>query len=101
MRQEKENECERVLTALNEDIQINDERIREKQTTVDILDKEHRKKQEDLEQLIQIDQDKTNVYAIWMSDCLKAIQNESRFHQKPIGPISKKSLSHISPHSLL
>ena len=96
MRQEKQNELERILASLNEDIHVNDEKIREKQSTIDVLENEYRKKQEDLQRLIQIDQDKTNVYASWMLDCLKTIENESRFHTKPIGPISKEFLSNIS-----
>jgi hypothetical protein len=68
---------------------INDENIREKQLTIEFLENELQQKQQDLNQLIQIDQDKTNVYALWMSDCLKTIQNDQRFHKKPIGPISK------------
>lgn len=68
---------------------INDENIREKQLTRDILENELIQKQQDLDQLRQIDQDKTNGYAPWMSDCLKTIQNDQRFHKQPIGPISK------------
>jgi hypothetical protein len=70
---------------------INDENIREKQLTIEFLENELQQKQQDLNQLIQIDQDKTNVYALWMSDCLKTIQNDQRFHKKPIGPISKNN----------
>ena len=72
---------------------MNDQSLQEKQFAVDSLEKEHRQKQEELEQLIQIDQDKVNIYVVWMSDCLKTIQNDPRFHKKPIGPISKGKIS--------
>lgn len=71
---------------------MNDQSIQEKQFAVDMLEREHEQKQKDLEQLIQIDQDQVNIYAVWMSDCLKTIQNDSRFHQKPIGPIGKRKV---------
>ncbi len=90
IQQEKKVECDRILTSLTDDMNINDENIREKQITIDFLENELRQKQQDLNQLIQIDQDKINVYAPWMPDCLKTIQNDSRFHKQPIGPISKK-----------
>jgi hypothetical protein len=74
---------------LNDDIYINDENIRDKQITIDFLENEVKQKQEDFEQFIKIDQDKINIYGLWMIDCLKTIQNDQRFHQKPIGPIGK------------
>jgi len=74
---------------------INDENIQDKQLTIEFLENELIQKQQVLNQLIQINQDKINIYAPWMSDCLKTIQNDQRFHQKPIGPISKNS-----PHKI-
>jgi hypothetical protein len=66
---------------------INDENIQNKQTMINFLENELKQKQEDLQQLNKIDQDRINIYGLWMNDCLKTIQNEQRFHQIPIGPI--------------
>jgi predicted nucleic acid-binding Zn-ribbon protein len=88
IRTDKQIEWDRKLTSLTNDMHLNDENIRDKQSTIEFLENELRQKQQDLNQLIQIDQDKTNIYAPWMSDCLKTIQNDQRFYKKPIGPIS-------------
>jgi hypothetical protein len=72
-------------------LNTNDEFIQDKQLTINFLENELIQKQQDLNQVIQIDQDKINVYFSWMSDCLKTIQNDQRFHKQPIGPISKIS----------
>jgi chromosome segregation ATPase len=96
IQQEKKVECDRILTSLTDDMNMKDENIHEKQITIEFLENELKQKQQDLNQLIQIDQDKTNVYAPWMSDCLKTIQNDPRFHKKPIGPISKRTKSKYS-----
>jgi len=77
------------MTSLTDDMHIHDEDIRNKQLTLDFLENELKQKQQDLDELIKIDQDKTNVYGLLMSDCLKEIQNNQQFHQKPIGPIGK------------
>ncbi len=89
-RKDQQMEWDRILMSLTEDMHVNDENIREKQSTIDFLENELAQKQEGLNQLIQIDQEKVNADAIWMSDCLKTIQNDQRFHNKPIGPIGKK-----------
>lgn len=88
----------------------NDEKIRDKQTTIDCLENELRQTQQSLDELKKTDQNKINAYGTWMSECLKAIQSDQRFHKKPIGPIGKifsKSLHlyylfcwHRSLHSL-
>jgi hypothetical protein len=77
------------MTSLTDDIFINDENIRSKQATIDFVHNELIQKQLELDASIKIDNDKTNVYGAWMADCLKTIQNEQRFHKKPIGPIGK------------
>lgn len=73
------------------DMNINDEKIQEKQLTIEFLENELIQKQKDFNQLLQFNQDKINVYAPWMSDCLRTIENDQRFHKQPIGPISKIS----------
>ncbi|CAF1259296.1 unnamed protein product [Rotaria sordida] len=88
-RQEKQLELDKIIISLTEDIRINDESIHDKQITIDLLKNELKQKQQNLDELIKIDQDKTNVYGKWMSDCLKKIQNDQRFHKKPIGPIGR------------
>ncbi|CAF2313380.1 unnamed protein product [Rotaria sp. Silwood2] len=86
-RQEKQIEWDKIIMSLTEDIRINDENIRDKQITIDFLTNELKQKQQNLDELIKLDQDKTNVYGKWMPDCLKRIQKDQRFHKKPIGPI--------------
>ena len=68
---------------------INDENIQNKQTMINFLENELKQKQEDFQQFNKIDQDRINIYGLWMNDCLKTIQNDQRFHQIPIGPIGK------------
>lgn len=77
------------MLAFTEDIHINDENIRKNQSTINVIKQELKQKQKDLHELQKIEQDKTNVYGTWMNDCLKAIDNDNRFHKKPIGPIGR------------
>ncbi|CAF3335461.1 unnamed protein product [Rotaria sp. Silwood1] len=88
-RQEKQIEWDKIITSLTEDIRINDENAHDKQITIDFLKNELKQKQQNLDELIKIDRDKTNVYGTWMSDCLKRIQKDQRFHKKPIGPMGR------------
>lgn len=78
---------DRILTSLRTEICINDENIQEKQTLFDSLKNELKQKRQNLDELNTIYRNKEDAYGVWMSDCLKAIQNDDRFHKKPIGPI--------------
>jgi chromosome segregation ATPase len=77
------------MASFTDDMNINNESIRKKQSTINCIQNELKQKQQDFDELKKIEKDKTNVYGPWMSDCLKAIENENRFHQKPIGPIGR------------
>ena len=66
---------------------LNNDNIRDKQSAIVCIQNELKRKQHDLDQLQKNKRDKTNVYGAWMGDCLKAIENDKRFHKKPIGPI--------------
>jgi len=70
-----------MLLALNNEMYICEEKIEERQTVLNLLRNQFQRK--------QIDRDRVNIHAIWMNDCLKTIENESKFHEKPIGPISQ------------
>ncbi|CAF3357287.1 unnamed protein product [Rotaria socialis] len=85
--QEKQIELDKIMIALNNDMRANNENILQKQTTMDFLKDELKQRQQNLDELIKINQDRTKVYGTWMSDCLKSIQNDERFHKKPLGPI--------------
>jgi chromosome segregation ATPase len=88
-RQQQQIEWDQTVTSLNDDMNINNENIRTKQSTIDCIQNELKQKEQDFDELKKIDKDKTNVYGNWMSDCLKAIENENRFHKKPIGPLGR------------
>ena len=79
--------------SLTDDMRINDENIRDKQITIEVLKNELEQKQQNLDELIRINQGKKDAYGTWMSDCLQEIQNEERFHKKPIGPVGKICLN--------
>ncbi len=68
---------------------VNNEIIRKKQSTITLIKNELKQKEQELDELKKIEKDKTNVYGPWMEDCLKAIEKDNRFHRKPIGPIGK------------
>ncbi|CAF3898576.1 unnamed protein product, partial [Rotaria magnacalcarata] len=85
--QEKQIELDKIMIALNNDMRANNENILEKQITMDFLKDELKQRQQNLDESIKINQDRTKAYGMWMSDCLKAIQNDERFHKKPLGPI--------------
>ncbi|CAF1454444.1 unnamed protein product [Adineta steineri] len=88
-RQRKQAAWDQSIVSFNDDINVNDDTIRTKQSTIDCIQNELRQKQQELDELKKIDNDKTNVYGSWMSDCLKAIQADNRFHAKPIGPMGQ------------
>jgi hypothetical protein len=77
------------MTSFTDDININNDNIRKKQSTINCIQNELKQKQQDYDELKKIEIDKTSVYGTWMLDCLKAIENENRFHKKPIGPIGR------------
>jgi chromosome segregation ATPase len=68
---------------------VSNETIRKKQSTIISIQNELKQKHQELDELKKIEKDKTNVYGTWMEDCLKAIENDNRFHRKPIGPIGR------------
>jgi chromosome segregation ATPase len=88
-RQQQQIEWDKLMSSFPEDININNESIRKKQSTINCIQNELKQKQHDLDELKKIEKDKTSVYGVWMPDCLKAIENENRFHKKPIGPIGR------------
>ena len=77
------------MASFVDDMNLNNESIRNKQSTIDCIQNELKQKQREFEELKKIEKDKTNAYGTWMFDCLKAIENENRFHKKPIGPIGR------------
>ncbi|CAF2453457.1 unnamed protein product [Rotaria sp. Silwood2] len=87
--QKKQNEWDKIMTSFTDDININNDNIQNKQSTIDFIQNELKQRQHDIDELKKIEKDKTNVYGTWISDCLKAIENENRFHRKPIGPIGR------------
>ena len=91
---------DKIITSLTDDININDENIRDKQLTMDFIENELLQKRQELDELIKTDHDKRHIYGIWMTDCLKTIENEKRFHKKPIGPIGKISSNILSFQNL-
>ena len=48
-----------------------------------------RQKEKELDEMNELAANQFDVYGPWMSDCLKAIDDEKRFHKKPIGPIGR------------
>lgn len=77
------------MSTCTEDITIKNEGIKKQQSTIVCIQNEMKQKQQDIEELFKIEKDKASVYGIWMTDCLKAIENDNRFRQKPIGPIGR------------
>jgi hypothetical protein len=73
------------MASFTDDMNINNESICKKQSTINCIQNELKQKQQDFDELKKVEKDKTNVYGLSMSDCLKAIENENRFHQRPMG----------------
>ncbi|CAF1103411.1 unnamed protein product [Rotaria sp. Silwood1] len=88
-RQQEKLKWEKVIASFIDDININNDNINNKQSTIDCIQNELKQKQHDIDELKKIEEGKTNVYGAWISDCLRAIENENRFHKKPIGPIGR------------
>ncbi|UJR25752.1 hypothetical protein I4U23_007101 [Adineta vaga] len=95
--QEKQIDYEQTIIALINDIDQYDDKIHDQQLIIYFLENELREKQQDLNELIKITQDKMSVYGSWMSDCLKNIEHDQRFQKKPIGPIGCY-IQCIDPH---
>ncbi|CAF1468971.1 unnamed protein product [Adineta ricciae] len=87
VRQKNQFQYQQSILKLIEDRDQSDNEIHSQQSTLHFLRNELQEKQRDLKLLIQITQDKMNAYGLWMSDCLKEIENDQRFCTKPIGPI--------------
>jgi hypothetical protein len=98
MRQERQLSYDQKILALGEDIELHEAKLRDKQQAIGFLEDELQEKQELLNESMRIDQDPTNVYGPWMSDCLKDVQNDQRFHRKPIGPIGNATLPLCNLH---
>ena len=77
------------MSSFVEDINITNDNIRKKESTKISIENELKQKQQDLNELQKLEKDKTNAYGSWMNDCLRAIEQEHRFHLKPIGPIGR------------
>jgi chromosome segregation ATPase len=77
------------MESFGDDLNVNNDSIRNKHSTIDCIQNELKQKQHEFDELKKIEKDKTNAYGTWMFDCLKAIENENRFHKKPIGPIGQ------------
>jgi len=77
------------MESFSDDLNVNNDSIRTKHSTIDCIQNELKQKQHEFDELKKIEKDKTNAYGTWMFDCLKAIENENRFHKKPIGPIGQ------------
>ncbi|CAF1187029.1 unnamed protein product [Adineta steineri] len=88
-RRENQTEWEKIINSLANDIHSNENDIRNKQSEIDYLENEVKQKKQELNELVIIDQNQTDIYGLWMSSCLSDIQNEQRFHKKPIGPIGR------------
>ncbi|CAF4928884.1 unnamed protein product, partial [Rotaria sp. Silwood1] len=88
-RQQEKLKWEKIIASFIDDININNDNINNKQSTIDCIQNELKQKQHDIDELKKIEEGKTNVYGAWISDCLRAIENENRFHKKPIGPIGR------------
>ena len=63
--------------------------MRNKKSTIDCIQNELKGKKREFEELKKIEKDKTSVYGTWMPECLEAIENDNRFHKKPIGPVGQ------------
>ncbi|CAF0962841.1 unnamed protein product [Rotaria sordida] len=87
--QRQKLECDKLTTSFIDDITINNNNIHTKQSTIDCIKHELQQKQHEIDELKKIEKDKTSVYGTWIFDCLKAIENNNRFHKKPIGPIGR------------
>jgi chromosome segregation ATPase len=85
------------MSSFNDDMNLSNESIRRKQSTIICIQDELKRKQQELDEIKKIEKDKTSVYGIWMEDCLKSIDNDNRFHRKPIGPIGRY-IHCINPH---
>ncbi|UJR23176.1 hypothetical protein I4U23_026195 [Adineta vaga] len=88
-RQQQQLHSNTLMTTYTNDISSINETIRNKQSTIDCIQGELKQKNQELDELKKLETDKTSVYGTWMSECLKAIQNDNRFHKKPIGPIGR------------
>ena len=96
-RQQQQIDWDKTMSSFTDDMHTSNENIRQKQSTIGCIQNELKQKQQDLDELKRIEKDQTNVYGTWMVDCLKAIEDEKRFHRKPIGPIGRH-VRCINPH---
>ena len=88
-RQQKQLDWDKTMSSFIDDINVTNENIRKKETTKITIENEFKQKQHDLNALKTLEKDKTDAYGPWMNDCLRAINHDQRFHQKPIGPIGQ------------
>ena len=88
-RHQRQLEWDQSMVTIAGELAVSNETIRHQQSTIDCVKGELRQKRQDSDGLKKLEQGQTNVYGAWMSDCLKAIESETRFHRIPIGPIGR------------
>ncbi|CAF3465727.1 unnamed protein product [Rotaria socialis] len=88
-RKRQSTEWNKTMESLTDDLNINDDNIRKNQSTINCIQNELKQKQNDIDELKKIETDKTNIYGAWVPECLKAIERDTRYHKKPIGPIGR------------
>lgn len=86
-RRSMKDESTNQIDALMRQLEIVDQTIAVKQSSIDDLKSDLVDKQEDGECFDCTTEETWSIYGGWMGDCLKRIEQETRFHQRPIGPI--------------
>jgi structural maintenance of chromosomes protein 6 len=89
LRQQEQVVLEQTRTRLTDDMTQIEQTIREQQSTIVCIEQEIKQKRQELIDWQKIEADKNNVYGTWMPSCLEAIEKDTRFHKKPIGPLGR------------
>jgi len=75
------------LSAYQDELNLTSENLQTKQSTLLCIQNELKQKQQQIDELKKLKHDEINIYGTWMRDCVRTIENDRRFHKKPVGPI--------------
>lgn len=78
-----------ILTSLTDELNLKVRSIDEEKSTIRCVAEELKQKEKDFDEMKKLVANQFDVYGSWMTECLKSIENEKSFHQKPIGPIGR------------
>ena len=99
-----EENFEKRRVSTEEQMKIVDEKHRSLNDRIEFLNEELKKIDENnaslefvrptldekLDELMKIEENQRTTYGYWMNNCLKEMENDERFHKKPIGPIGER-----------